>query len=64
MRAALAAARTEGWTVDPVCSYAKAYLAKHPDETAKGISTRCSMKRSTNRFRPAIRRRSAEALSP
>jgi predicted GNAT family acetyltransferase len=36
MRAALAAARTEGWTVDPVCSYAKAYLAKHPDETAKG----------------------------
>jgi predicted GNAT family acetyltransferase len=35
MRAALAAAREAGWTVDPVCSYAEAYLAKHPQEYDK-----------------------------
>jgi len=64
MRAALAAARTEGWTVDPVCSYARPISRSIPMKQPRGISTRCSMKRSTNRFRPAIRRRSAEALSP
>jgi predicted GNAT family acetyltransferase len=30
MEAALSAARTSGWTVNPACSYAKAYLEKHP----------------------------------
>ncbi len=30
MRAALTAARAGGWTVNPVCSYAVAYLRKHP----------------------------------
>jgi uncharacterized protein len=29
MRAALDAAHEEGWTVDPVCSYAVAYMRKH-----------------------------------
>ena len=29
-RAALAAAREAGWTVNPVCSYAAAYVRKHP----------------------------------
>ena len=28
--AALGAARAAGWSVNPVCSYAKAYLEKHP----------------------------------
>ena len=31
MRAALSAARTAGWTVVPACSYAAAYLQRHPD---------------------------------
>jgi predicted GNAT family acetyltransferase len=31
MRAALAAAKQEGWTVVPACSYAAAYLRRHPD---------------------------------
>ena len=31
MRAALAAARTAGWTIVPACSYAAAYLQRHPD---------------------------------
>lgn len=31
MRAALAAARTAGWTVIPACSYAAAYMQRHPD---------------------------------
>jgi hypothetical protein len=30
MEAALAAARAAGWSVNPACSYAKAYLEKHP----------------------------------
>jgi predicted GNAT family acetyltransferase len=30
MEAALSAARASGWTVNPACSYAKAYLEKHP----------------------------------
>ena len=32
MRAALDAARTAGWSVNPACSYAVAYMAKHPLE--------------------------------
>jgi hypothetical protein len=27
----LAAARGSGWTVDPQCSYATAYMRRHPD---------------------------------
>jgi hypothetical protein len=30
MGAALSAAQTAGWTVNPVCSYAVAYLRRHP----------------------------------
>jgi N-acetylglutamate synthase-like GNAT family acetyltransferase len=30
MEAALSAARAAGWSVNPACSYAKAYLEKHP----------------------------------
>jgi len=33
MQAALSAARTSGWSVEADCSYAVAYLAKHPRET-------------------------------
>ena len=32
MRAALGAARTAGWSVNPQCSYAVAYMAKHPQD--------------------------------
>ena len=32
MAAALGAARAAGWSVNPACSYAKAYMAKHPDK--------------------------------
>jgi len=32
MQAALAAASAQGWSVDPACSYAAAYLRKHPQE--------------------------------
>jgi predicted GNAT family acetyltransferase len=35
MKAALGAARGAGWSVNPVCSYAKSYLAKHPQEADK-----------------------------
>jgi uncharacterized protein len=31
MRATLNAARSAGWKVDPACSYAAAYLRRHPD---------------------------------
>ena len=31
MGAALNAARAAGWTVNPVCSYAAAYMRRHPD---------------------------------
>lgn len=31
MRAALSAARASGWTVRPACSYAAAYMQRHPD---------------------------------
>jgi uncharacterized protein len=31
MRAALHAARTAGWKVNPECSYAAAYMRRHPD---------------------------------
>jgi predicted GNAT family acetyltransferase len=31
MHAALAAATQEGWSVVPACSYAAAYLRRHPD---------------------------------
>jgi len=31
MRAALNAARSKGWKVDPACSYAEAYMRRHPD---------------------------------
>lgn len=35
MRAALDTAQKAGWKVIPACSYAAAYLAKHPDAAAK-----------------------------
>jgi uncharacterized protein len=31
MRAALEAARDHAWSVNPICSYAVAYMRKHPD---------------------------------
>ena len=33
MRAALSAAQAAGWTVNPACSYAKAYMAKQAAES-------------------------------
>jgi predicted GNAT family acetyltransferase len=33
MRAALSAARISGWSVNPACSYAAAYLQKHPQDS-------------------------------
>ena len=35
MGAALSAARAEGWTVKPVCSYAVGYMRKHPLDPQK-----------------------------
>jgi predicted GNAT family acetyltransferase len=35
MQAALDAARIPGWTVIPVCSYAVAYMRRHPDGSAR-----------------------------
>ncbi|MGB6307384.1 MAG: GNAT family N-acetyltransferase, partial [Steroidobacteraceae bacterium] len=34
MAAALGTAHSAGWKVDPACSYAAAYMAKHPQESA------------------------------
>jgi uncharacterized protein len=34
VHAALIAARNQGWEVVPACSYAAAYMAKHPEECA------------------------------
>ncbi len=31
VKAALDYAREEGWKVDPACSYAEAWIARHPD---------------------------------
>jgi predicted GNAT family acetyltransferase len=36
MRAALSTARANGWRVVPLCSYAEAYLERHPEE-APGV---------------------------
>ena len=35
MREALSAARSNGWRVVPACSYAAAYLEKHPQEAPR-----------------------------
>jgi predicted GNAT family acetyltransferase len=35
MQAALTAAHARGWSVDPACAYAAAYLRKHPQESGK-----------------------------
>jgi len=35
MRAALRVAETAGWTVNPACSYAAAYLRRHPRDSDK-----------------------------
>lgn len=40
MSAALSAARSEGWTVTAACSYAAAYMAKHPEESDQGSAER------------------------
>jgi predicted GNAT family acetyltransferase len=34
MRSALELAAANGWTVNPLCSYAVAYMKKHPSESA------------------------------
>jgi predicted GNAT family acetyltransferase len=38
MRQALKAARASGWRVVPVCSYAAAYLEKHPEEALADVA--------------------------
>jgi predicted GNAT family acetyltransferase len=38
MRQALKAARVGGWRVVPVCSYAVAYLEKHPEEAPADVT--------------------------
>lgn len=35
MAAALDAAHAAGWSVNPACSYAAAYMAKHPEQGAR-----------------------------
>ena len=35
MRAALAAAGAHGWSVNPACSYAAAYMQRHPDKAER-----------------------------
>ena len=38
MRAALSAARAAGWKVVPACSYAAAYMIKHPNDAEQAAS--------------------------
>jgi uncharacterized protein len=40
MREALAAAKSNGWRVVPVCSYAAAYIEKHPQEAPRNSDPR------------------------
>jgi predicted GNAT family acetyltransferase len=40
MREALSTARSNGWRVVPVCSYAAAYIEKHPLEARAGADPR------------------------
>jgi len=35
MRAAVSTAQAQGWTLNPVCSYAAAYLNRHPVDPQK-----------------------------
>jgi predicted GNAT family acetyltransferase len=35
MRAAVSTAKSQGWTINPICSYAAAYLSKHPMDPRK-----------------------------
>jgi len=35
MHAALGAARVAGWSVSPACSYAAAYMRRHPDSSER-----------------------------
>ena len=42
MRRALELAAANGWTVKPVCSYAVAYMKKHPDAPGMGGFNRVS----------------------
>ncbi len=39
MEAALSAASAAGWSVNPACSYAKAYLEKHPQGSTHAQGT-------------------------
>ena len=57
MAAALDAARTAGWRVEPACSYAKAYMAKHAPGGASSTWMSSWTRRWTSPFPPAIRRR-------
>lgn len=40
MSAALRTARAAGWKVTPACSYAVAYMAKHPQDSEEGSAER------------------------
>jgi predicted GNAT family acetyltransferase len=40
MQAALSAAREENWTVNPICSYAVAYMQKHANDDSGGAGQR------------------------
>jgi uncharacterized protein len=42
MEAALSAARGAGWSVNPVCSYAQAYMEKHPQELKYSLGSQAS----------------------
>lgn len=39
MRAALKVAYSAGWKVDPQCSYAAAYMRRHPGEASPAIGS-------------------------